>query len=354
MMVQNGALQCLPQLEDRWPWRTKSLHLLFGIKSNVVHISTGVNEVSSAKLYTWKSGEERLWGFRNKTSSHNLAPSWLHWTWLFNRQLRKLKMSWFKLVKIMGHKEGQDDFNDQNQWSCSMINPNQTPLASSEWVSCLSVDCRPSKKVIRENKKIRLWGIAHIQSGAFLIKFSIFLHKLSQRSVWHLWQKSILAHVLLTMPLRAKKILCRHWSFAQKFHPYTHGMQNKTKQKNSRSLELVHTQALIEMERTVLQENRTHHYLCVHTRNLLLSQNAAAVSNLVVPLQQLTNGGISSPSFVPQCALTEILIPPRTHTHTHTLQMWHARGKDKLRQHQDKDPLSSEGLTPLCWCVGRT
>lgn len=60
MMVQNGALQCLPQLEDRWPWLTKSLHLLFGIKSDAVHISTGVNEVFSAKLYTWKSEEERL------------------------------------------------------------------------------------------------------------------------------------------------------------------------------------------------------------------------------------------------------------------------------------------------------
>lgn len=41
----------------------KSLHLLFGIKSNVVHISTGVNDVFSAKLDTWKSGQERLGGF---------------------------------------------------------------------------------------------------------------------------------------------------------------------------------------------------------------------------------------------------------------------------------------------------
>lgn len=88
MIVQNGALQCLPQLEDRWPWHTKSLHLLFGIKSNVLHICTGVNEVFSAKLYTWKSGEERL-----RFLKHNLAPSCLHWTWLFIRQLRKLKMS---------------------------------------------------------------------------------------------------------------------------------------------------------------------------------------------------------------------------------------------------------------------
>ncbi len=44
MLVQNGALQFLHQLEDRWPRLSESLHLLFGIKSDVANISTGVKE----------------------------------------------------------------------------------------------------------------------------------------------------------------------------------------------------------------------------------------------------------------------------------------------------------------------
>lgn len=86
--------------------------------------------------------------------------------------------------------------------------------------------------------------------------------------MWHLPQKSILVHVF-----NAKK---------------THSMQKR----------LLYSQALKEVERAELQGYGSHHYLCVHTGKLLL-QSAAAVSNVVVPLQRLTNGSISSPSFVP-------------------------------------------------------
>lgn len=55
------SLTMLHQLEDRWPWLAKCLHLLFGIKSDAVHISTGVNEQvltsSQQKLHTLKRGE---------------------------------------------------------------------------------------------------------------------------------------------------------------------------------------------------------------------------------------------------------------------------------------------------------
>lgn len=43
--------------------------------------------------------------------------------------------------------------------------------------------------------------------------------------------------------------------------------------------------ALKEMERAARRGRTSHHYLCVHTRNLLLQSAAAAVSNLAVPLQ---------------------------------------------------------------------
>lgn len=64
-------------------------------------------------------------------------------------------------------------------------------------------------------------------------------------------------------------------------------------------------------------------------------------SSRKMQLQSVIWSSRCSPSFVPQCALKETLIAPPTTT----LQMWRARGKDKLLQHQDKDPLSSEGLS---------
>lgn len=152
----------------------KKPSFVFGIKSDAGQISTSVNErvseSSQEHLGEWRGEAARL---LKHNYSHNPALWRLHWTRLFMRQLRKLKMSWFKLVKTMGHEAGQGDFNDQNQWSSSMIKCKLNSISFCR-ISLLTVcGLQVIRKVIRENER-RLWGILHFQSGACLIILSIF------------------------------------------------------------------------------------------------------------------------------------------------------------------------------------
>lgn len=87
--------------------------------------------------------------FKGMTSSHNPAQWQLYLTRLYMRHFRKLKMPWFKIVKIVG----QGDFNDHNQWSFSMIKCKSSSISSSR-ISLLSVcGVQVIKKVIKENER---------------------------------------------------------------------------------------------------------------------------------------------------------------------------------------------------------
>lgn len=202
-------------------------------------------------------------------------------------------MSWFKIVKTTGREAGRGHFNDQNQWSSSMIKCKSKSISFSR-ISlqsvCLSVcGLQVIKKVIKGNERRPVETARGRESLIILSIFYMNFHNAIMRPVW---QKSILSRVpaYLTalrgdgLQKRKKKTLSLgDQSFAQwhkSFHTYTCG---KKKQLITRGCFTLG--ALKEMERAARRGRTSHHYLCVHTRNLLLQSAAAAVSNLAVPLQ---------------------------------------------------------------------
>lgn len=121
-----------------------------GTNSDAAHVfMVSVSEFSGLLSNTNECRGEAAGPLKGMISSHNPAQQRLYWTRLYMRHFRKLKMPWFKLVKIVG----QGDFNDHNQWSFSMIKCKSSSISSSR-ISLLSV-CRVQviKKVIKENER---------------------------------------------------------------------------------------------------------------------------------------------------------------------------------------------------------
>lgn len=130
------------------PGSWKTLFLLE--QSDAAHVfMVSMSKFSGLLSSTNECRGEAAGLFKGMTSSHNPAQWRLYWTRLYTRHFRKLKMPWFKLVKIVG----QGDFNDHNQWSFSMIKCKSSSISSSR-ISLLSV-CRVQviKKVIKENER---------------------------------------------------------------------------------------------------------------------------------------------------------------------------------------------------------
>lgn len=148
-------------------------------------------------------------------------------------------MSWFKIVKTTGREAGRGHFNDQNQWSSSMIKCKSKSISFSR-ISlqsvCLSVcGLQVIKKVIKGNERRPVETARGRESLIILSIFYMNFHNAIMRPVW---QKSILSRVRLsngserrwitkkekenTVARRPK--LC---TMAQKF-PHLHVQKKKT------------------------------------------------------------------------------------------------------------------------------
>lgn len=121
-----------------------------GTNSDAAHVfMVSMSEFSGLLSNTNECRGEAAGLFKGMTSSHNPAQWRLYWTRLYMRHFRKLKMAWFKLVKIVG----QGNFNDHNQRSFSMIKCKSSSISSSR-ISLLSVwGVQVIKKVIKENER---------------------------------------------------------------------------------------------------------------------------------------------------------------------------------------------------------
>lgn len=133
----------------------------------------------------------------------------------------------------MGHEAGQGHFNDQNQWSSSMIKCKLNSISFCR-ISLLSV-CwlQVIKKVIRENER-RLWGIPHFQSGACLIIWSIFYmnthNTICDRCDKNLFNSMCCLPNATKSRWTTKNIVVwtlKLCTMALKFHSYTHSVQKK-------------------------------------------------------------------------------------------------------------------------------
>lgn len=98
-------------------------------------------QVSSAKTLRWRVERRGCKAFTNINNSRYPALWQHHWMRLFTRQLRRLKISWFKPVKTMGHQAGQGNLMTTIGEAPPWQNANQTPLVFVEFVSWRPVHC---------------------------------------------------------------------------------------------------------------------------------------------------------------------------------------------------------------------